>query len=114
MLLVRTYLFHFVCCHALKNNFKVVNLFFLHLVASARVEPEIHWSKHLNQCLGRPQEMFECVVERSEVCSYIGAETYIILMGRLFRPYHFNPKTTVTIYQLTLTVSNLNVFFESI
>ncbi|CAB3986629.1 annexin A6-like [Paramuricea clavata] len=39
----------------------------LALVASARVEPEIHWSKHLNQCLGRPQEMFECVVERSEI-----------------------------------------------
>ena len=38
------------------------------IVASARVEPEIHWSKHLNECLGRPQEMFECVVERSEVC----------------------------------------------
>ena len=36
-------------------------------MASARVEPEVHWSKHLNECLGRPQEMFECVVERSEV-----------------------------------------------
>ena len=36
-------------------------------MASARVEPEIYWSKHLNQCLGRPQEMFECVVERSEI-----------------------------------------------
>ena len=47
---------------------------FFYLVASARVEPEIHWSKHLNQCLGRPQEMFECVVERSEVRLYSGID----------------------------------------
>ncbi|XP_028396288.1 uncharacterized protein LOC114520254 isoform X2 [Dendronephthya gigantea] len=39
----------------------------LALVASARLDPEIRWSKHLNGCLGRPQEMFECVVERSEI-----------------------------------------------